>query len=195
MGVILCDSPTGPFAVVVIPKCGSTTVRIMLADVAEPGQYKTNYRRTLIRKDSKWTLALAYNGIHHPRSWAVVRNPWRRLLSRWKEKAVIRPELDWSEYVMRAAELVDRHTMSRPQASYFARQRPTRIVAIENVAEWAPEMERVEGVTLGTVTHARSQGDYDWRQIYRDHPETRDIVRNLFAVDWELGITWEDPLA
>lgn len=206
MGVILCDSPTGPFSVVVIPKCGSTTVRVMLADIAKPGQYIIPPRKRLkVQKMDGWHVATRYRGEHRRRSWGVLRNPWGRLVSRWRERHLQRTEpgaKTWPEYVRTirhgrgsGTPPTKMSAVARDQSWFLGTVHPQKLVTIEDIAIWMPELAAAEGVTLGVVVHARSYGAYDWRQHYRDHPETRDIVREVFAADWELGLEWEDPLA
>lgn len=201
MGVILCDSPTGPFSVTVIPKCGSTTVRYMLADVAKPGQYLIMPRVKVKVQKQDWQLSERFTGEHIDRSWGVLRNPWRRLISRWREKGLEKTGTTWPDYVRSIGEAQSdsiasriKSTVSLPQSYFLGEPRPRRLVAIENAEAWKAELEQAEGVHLRDVVRARSHGGYDWRQLYRDHLETTYLVRDIFLADWKMGIEWENPL-
>lgn len=190
MGVIVCDSPTGPFSVTVIPKCGSTTVRLMLAPFAQPGQYTAtpDDPTNLVTKAPGWQLGTRYQGQCGDRSWAVLRNPYRRILSRWREKQ----GSSWPEYLTGLGN--GHHPMVRSQTWYLGVRRPARMLDIEQSEWWRDSMSVELALDIRGVPIARSSGNYDWTQPYRDHPETRDIVRNAYSDDWNLGINWSEPL-
>ncbi len=196
MGVIVCNSPTGQFSVTVIPKCGSTTMRYLLAGCAVPGQYRIPKRKNIkVEKGEGWHLANIYEGQCRDRSWAVLRNPWRRLLTRWQSKVARKT---WSEFVdaVRLA-LVTKSALStaaRTQTAFLGDPHPRRLVAIEKIEDWLPVLAKQEGVQLGLAVQARRLAPYDWKLPYCEHPKTRDVVREIFAADWGLGIDWEDPL-
>lgn len=172
----------------VIPKCGSTTVRDILAPITTNDLEKP-----------AWQLGHVYHQECGERSWGVVRNPWKRVLSRWREKTEHRDlTLSFREYLASLNHIVadglPYNPIGSPQSHILGCIPPQWIVDIDAIAEWLPELEAREGVVLGPPIRSRYHGCYDWCQEYRDCPETRDIVREVYAADWDLEFDWEDPL-
>ncbi len=202
MAVIMCDGGAGAFSVTIIPKSGSTSVRHIVADCAQPGQYHTapGTSYTRIREGGTgWQVGTRYKGQCGDRSWAIIRNPWQRQLSRWREKKLtLGGTITWPDYAALALKTKESgRKLSdgvKNQAWFLGAIWPKRLVRLQDMAVWIREMEQVEEVSLRSSTRLHHYGNYDWRKFYRDHPKTRDLVREAFAADWELGLTWEDPL-
>ncbi len=184
MGVILCTFPNGPAAVVVSPKCGSTSLRTML----DPWRDRQAEKRGL-SPDEGW-LTDAYRAQHIERSWGVVRNPWKRILSRWREKG---GRIPFPSYVKGFVN--SQSVMGMQQTEILGQKQPLRLVDIDAIDKWIGEFSAMAGVTIVPEHARRGSGTYDWKAIYREHPEARDLVREMYPDDWSLGFDWEDPLA
>ncbi len=198
MGVIRCHVNGSAFAIVICPKAGSTTLRFIFEKWADEGQYVVDRDATmrqgqLARKLGDWSVSGRYQGDDPEDAWAVVRNPYQRILSKWREKRVIlggtRP---WPSYVSGAA---GRRTgvIAKPQWDIVKRVPLNRIFALSRLGAMLSDVNNELGTTA-EKEHKRSHGEYDWRAPYREHPETVGLVRDLYAQDWKLGIDWEDPL-
>ena len=195
MGVVICDSPGGRFAVVTIAKCGSTKIRQLLDPFAVPGQYHFENGRCI--KHAPWVLGGRYAGECGARSWGVLRNPWKRIVSRWREKRLLFGMLTpWPEW-LDGFKMSGSSVGAKSQAYFLGAVHPARLVAIENLAGWLPELAECFGVDFGPDAHVsrsiRDHGSYDWRTPYREHPETVQIVREIWSPDWNLGLEWETP--
>lgn len=197
MGVIRCTAPDGKtFGIVICPKSGSTSLRVAFARWRDAGQYNIDESagadNRIISKCPGWSVSAPYQG-DPPLAFAVVRNPYQRLLSKWREKReILGGTRAWPSYV-RGMYDTRLGTMSTPQYTIVRHVPRDRRF---DLADMKP-LYRAVWVATGVhppVTHKRSHGKYDWRETYREHPDTVALVRTLYAPDWALGFWWESPL-
>lgn len=182
MGVIRCDTPHGPFSVVVCQHSGDGPLRRMLRKHAMPGQFEL-WTDGKIKNRGKWQIRTPWTGTDPAQSWGIVRNPWARVAIGWKTDDPDIPFPEWAK-----GKTLPSQAATLGEAVGL---KPRYVVDVTKAAEWVPILSAQMGVALewpGEPHH-----NAPWRQTYLEHPEAVGIVRERHAEDWKLGIEWETP--
>lgn len=183
-------STSHKFVYVPITKNASTTMRRVLFPYFDEGQIR--WTNGEIEKLNRWNLNAPYHGGHPDHfKFAIVRNPYARLVSYWRHKRRGRNhELTFSDFVQSLHLTKNRdgkfRRFAKRQVEWIFKNGEITVDKLYDFDDMDYLFEDVGsriGVTLPKA-HERHFGDYHWEDCYTD--ELREIVRTHFQDDFAL---------